>query len=147
MAALQVDTPIQLVLFDMAGTTVDDIVDGKPVVMVAMQAAFRELRGEDVPDASVTAIRGLETKEALRVLLVEQLGAEAPEPSTKAIDELYAAFKLELDKCLPRINQELHDASVTFSALQRVGIKVCVGSGFPQKTVDTIVETLGWRGM
>ena len=49
MAALQVDTPIQLVLFDMAGTTVDDIVDGKPVVMVAMQEAFRELRGEDVP--------------------------------------------------------------------------------------------------
>eukprot|EP01044_Picomonas_judraskeda_P030330 COSAG03_NODE_10870_length_624_cov_1.264762_1_plen_73_part_01 len=67
--SLALDTAVKLVLFDMAGTTVDDMVDGRPVVMVAMQAAFQQLRGEAVSDDSVTAIRGLEKKEALKVLL------------------------------------------------------------------------------
>ena len=138
--SLALDTAVKLVLFDMAGTTVDDLVDGKPVVMVAMQAAFQRLRGKALSDASVTAIRGLEKKEALKVLLIEQLGAGAPQPSSEVVDELYSAFKQELDTCLPRINQELPGASETFRALQSAGIKVCVGSGFPQSTVDTIVE-------
>lgn len=145
-ATALVGLDIQLVLFDMAGTTVDDMVDGKPAVMVAMQAAFQQLRGETVSDASVTAIRGLEKKEALKVLLVEQLGAGAAEPSPEAVDELYIAFKQELNRVLPRINQELPGASAAFRALKSAGIKVCVGSGFPQSTVDTIVGTLGWRG-
>lgn len=144
-ATLSPDANVQLVLFDMAGTTVDDMVDGKPAVMVAMQAAFQQVRGEAVSDASVTAIRGLEKKAALKVLLAEQLGVGAAEPSADTVDELYAAFKKELDKCLPRINRELPGASTTFRALQTAGIRVCVGSGFPQSTVDAIVETLGWR--
>ena len=57
---------VWLVVFDMAGTTVDDIVDGKPVVMVAMQAAFLRFTGTPIADDSVTAIRGLEKKAALK---------------------------------------------------------------------------------
>lgn len=37
---LACEVPLRLVVFDMAGTTVDDMVDGKPVVAVAMQSAF-----------------------------------------------------------------------------------------------------------
>ena len=142
--SLAVPVPPRLVLFDMAGTTVDDLVDGKPAVMVAMQAAFARVRGKAPPDASVTAIRGLEKRDALKVLLAEQLGAGAGEPAAEAVDELYAAFKEELDRCLPRINAELPGSSETFRALQAAGIRVAVGSGFPQATVEAIVAALGW---
>ena len=143
---LATETPVKLVVFDMAGTTVDDMVDGQPVVAVAMQGAFVRFSGSRVPESSITSIRGLEKKDALRKLLVEQSGEGAEPPTDATVDELYGLFEEELERCLPRIDKEIPGASDTFRALQASGVGVCVGSGFPQKTVDTIVHTLGWTG-
>ena len=143
---LATETPVKLVVFDMAGTTVDDMVDGQPVVAVAMQGAFVRFSGSRVPESSITAIRGLEKKDALRRLLVEQNGEGGEPPTDATVDELYGLFEEELERCLPRIDKEIPGASDTFRALQASGVAVCVGSGFPQKTVDTIVDTLGWTG-
>lgn len=132
---------VELVLFDMAGTTVDDMIQGKPAVAVAMQEAFSEFTGVPPSDAAVNGIRGLEKKAALAQLLEEQQGRPA---DTDAVEQLYRLFKERLAGCLPRINQEISGASACFAGLRDAGIKVCVGSGFPQATVDTIVERLGW---
>ena len=61
---------IKCAVFDMAGTTVDDMIDGEPLVSVAMRAAFAEV----LPDlgapgvAEINAVRGLEKREALALL-------------------------------------------------------------------------------
>ena len=64
---------VELVLFDMAGTTVDDMIEGKPAVGVAMQAAFSHVIGIAPSDDAINRIRGLEKRTALRQLLEEHM--------------------------------------------------------------------------
>lgn len=74
-------------------------------------------------------MRGLEKKEALRRLLEGQTGES---PAAAAVEQLYAVFKAELERVLPRIEAEIAGAGATFRALRAAGVAVAVGSGFPQ---------------
>lgn len=136
---------IQLVLFDMAGTTVDDVVDGSPLVIAAFRAAFRAHGGVEVSFEQANAVRGYEKKDALRRLVCSTRGISEDTVEASEVDALYAAFKVELDNLTNTLNTEIVGTTATFLELQRRGIKVCVGSGFPDSTVQAIVKNMGWK--
>ena len=60
------------------------------------------------------------------------------------VDLVYKTFEAELEKLSCRINSEITGTSACFQELRRRGIKVCVGSGFPEHVVESIVKNLGW---
>eukprot|EP00656_Telonema_subtile_P045578 TRINITY_DN51833_c0_g1_i1.p1 TRINITY_DN51833_c0_g1~~TRINITY_DN51833_c0_g1_i1.p1 ORF type:complete len:239 (+),score=54.38 TRINITY_DN51833_c0_g1_i1:162-878(+) len=127
---------ISVVLFDMAGTTVDDIVDGDPLVALAMRLAFERQRRAPPSSEAINAVRGLEKQEALRRLMGH--------PSESELDAVYQEFQTALDESLPLIDKELPGATQAFRRLKEAGISVYAGSGFPQHVVDTIVRNLNW---
>ncbi|XP_020892152.1 uncharacterized protein LOC110231471 [Exaiptasia diaphana] len=131
---------VELVVFDMAGTTVDDSVDGVPLVAVAMQEGFK-MHGLDISLTQVNKVRGMEKKEAIKNVLTN-LGQTESE-----VDDIFVDFKKSLNSHLQFINKEIPETSNVFKELRSNGVKVSVGSGFPHSVVETIVENLHWSGL
>lgn len=143
---------VQLVVFDMAGTTVDDSVNGLPLVAVAMQEAFRK-HGQEVSIDKVNEVRGMEKKNAIKNVLLalrkESQGEviEANFQEEDLVDAIFKDFKESLNTYLAFIDKEIPGTSETFRILRSKGVKISVGSGFPHSVVETIVKNLGWVGM
>lgn len=135
---------VELVLFDMAGTTVDDLVDGQPLVIAAFRAAFSAHDGSEVTFDQANAVRGYEKKEALRKLVGSTRGIEESAVDAVEVDKLFKIFCEELDKLTAFMNTEVIGTSATFECLRKHGVKICVGSGFPAHVVDGIVKNIGW---
>lgn len=128
---------IRLAMFDMAGTTVNDVVEGYPLVIGATKRAFAR-HGIVLPVEWINAQRGREKKEMIAGLLRESGG-----PAT-LLERIYATFLAELERGLAAVT-EIEGAGEVFQKLRRRGIKVGLGSGFPTDVVDKILSHLGWR--
>lgn len=145
-------TSIELVVFDLAGTTVDDSIAGLPLVTVAMKEAFKnhDIR---ITAEQVNPFRGMEKKEAIKNLLHESNHECILINDTRGTDENQAAvvetifkdFKAALDSHLVDIDKEIHGTTESFQFLQSKGIQIAVGSGFPHNVVVSLVEKLGWK--
>jgi phosphonatase-like hydrolase len=123
---------IRLVVFDMAGTTVDDVIDGVPLVLRSYDEAFRR-HGVEVPMDVLNDMRGRDKKE-----VIEELGGSKS-------SEIYKDFLAILHENTGRV-REIAGASDVFRALRAEGVKVALGSGFPATVTQEIVENLGWSG-
>ena len=133
--------PIQLAMFDMAGTTVNDKIDGHPLMVISMMRAFAKHGFEFVPDV-INKHRGKQKSEAIQTLLCEV--AELPSTDAERIgDGVYCDFLLELKNNLSSIS-EIDGATELFRYLKSKNIYVGVGSGFPMQVVQVIISQLGW---
>ena len=128
---------IKLAMFDMAGTTVDDVVDGHPLVIGATLRALAR-QGLSLTPKQVSAQRGREKRAMLRSLIQEAGGDE------RLLDAVYDAFLETLSAGLAGV-REMPGARETFAFLRERGVRVGVGSGFPADVVARIVDILGWR--
>ena len=135
---------VKLVVFDIAGTTLDDSVNGLPLVTVAMADAFRK-HGHDIHPDTVTKHRGLEKKDAIRGILAELSQPTGNDDSL--VGDIFTDFKASLDRHLSSVKSEIPGTSETFTKLSASGIKLAVGSGFPHRVVEDIVSRLGWRSV
>jgi phosphonatase-like hydrolase len=130
---------IQLVVFDIAGTTVRD--NGS--VAEAFINAFHDF-GFKVPREEVKKVMGFRKIEAVALLL----GKFYPEHKGDAvlIDRIHTLF---IDKMIAfyRNDEQLapfpHTLQV-FSALKQQGIKVALNTGFTRSITDTILHRLRW---
>lgn len=129
----------QLVVFDMAGTTVDDTINGLPLVAVAMQEALKK-HSIDVSVDEINKVRGMEKKDAIKTLLSN---IHHPDKN-QLIEPVFADFKSSLNSHLQFINKEIPGTSDVFKKLRSNGIKVAVGSGFPHAVVEAIAYNLQW---
>jgi phosphonatase-like hydrolase len=132
---------LQLAMFDMAGTTVNDRIAGTPLMVLSMTRAFAGY-GIELASADINRHRGKEKSEAVRTLLQENADVP-PSEIEQATEAVYADFLQELERNLANIT-EINGASELFGDLKSRGIGVGVGSGFPARVVDAIVEKLGW---
>lgn len=145
-------TTIELVVFDLAGTTVDDSIQGLPLVTVAMKEAFKDYGIEITPEA-VNQFRGMDKKEAIKNLLhvskttTNSSENKAIENENTVLENIFKRFKVILKSYLTDINKEIAGTTDTFYFLRSKGIKLAVGSGFPHDVVVTLVEKLGWKDM
>jgi len=128
-------------MFDMAGTTVNDKVDGHPLMVISMIRAFAKHEIELVPDL-INKHRGKQKLEAIQTLLRE-VAELSPADAERVGDGVYRDFLHELESNLSSIS-EIDGATELFRHLKSKDIYVGVGSGFPMQVVQAIVSQLGW---
>lgn len=133
--------PIQLAMFDMAGTTVNDKVDGHPLMVISMIRAFAKHGIELAPDI-INKHRGKQKSEAIQTLLKEAADL-SPTDVERVGNSVYRDFLHELENNLSAIS-EIDGTTELFRHLKSKDIYVGVGSGFPMQVVQTLVSQLGW---
>jgi phosphonatase-like hydrolase len=128
----------ELVVFDMAGTTVDD--NGQ--VPGAFAAALRE-QGIEVTADQIREVRGSSKREALRRLL--------PPTADQAdrVDQIYARFRTELaSRYASEGVRAIPGAEAVFISLRSRGVRVALNTGFDRDTTALLLDALGWsRGI
>ncbi|MBI2809155.1 MAG: HAD hydrolase-like protein [Planctomycetes bacterium] len=128
---------VDLVVFDMAGTTVYD----GDAVSDSFRAALSAVGV--VPDPiAVNNVMGLHKPEAIRILLA----AAGRTVSDQVVDAIHADFVQRMThyyKTDPAV-REVPGAAAVFRQLRAAGIKVALNSGFSRGIVDVILDRLGW---
>lgn len=130
---------IQLVVFDIAGTTVRD--NGS--VADAFITAFRDY-GFSMPVAEVKKVMGFRKMDAIALLL--EKFAPAHKDDAELIDRIHTHF---IDKMIGFYMNDvtlspLPHAEAVFYALKQRGIKVALNTGFTRSIADTILHRLRW---
>jgi phosphonatase-like hydrolase len=125
---------IDLVVFDMAGTTVQD--DGQ--VPAAFTAALAE-HGVPVGPDTIRSIRGASKREAIRRLLPAGAGGD------ELADVAYASFRAHLARLFADTARAVPGAEDTFAWLRRHDINVALNTGFDRDTTQMLLAALGWE--
>lgn len=115
----------------MAGTTVDDVIDGMPLVLRSYDDAFR-MHGVVVPMETLNDMRGRDKKEVINMLGGEKASV------------IYRDFVEMLTENVSKV-KEIHGTSETFRWLKDHGVAVGVESGFPATVTHDIVKHLRWE--
>jgi phosphonatase-like hydrolase len=124
---------LELVVFDMAGTTVED--SGQ--VPAAFAAALAE-QGVTVSAAEMTAVRGASKRQA-----VLELTPPGPDRADRAA-ATYAAFARQLARRFAAGVRPVPGAIETFAWLRERGIKIALNTGFDRDITDLLLAALGW---
>ncbi len=126
---------IGLVVFDLAGTTVDDGDAVNRCLRAALSAA-----GLTVSADAVNAVMGLPKPEAIRRLVGET-----------GFDDRVAAIHVDFAARITRFYAEdpsvveVRGAGETFAALRGAGIKVALNTGFDRAITRVLLGRLGWE--
>ena len=130
---------IELVVFDIAGTTVRD--NGS--VADAFIAAFRDF-GFEMPAEEVQKVMGFRKIDAIALLL--EKFAPAHKDDELLIDRIHTRF-IDTMISFYRDDQDLAafpHAEKLFATLRERGIKVALNTGFTRSITDTILHRLRW---
>lgn len=127
-------TPIDLVIFDMAGTTLED--GGQ--VPAAFTAALAE-QGVSVTAAQMNAVRGASKRQA--VLELTPPGANRTERAAAT----YASFKQHLAHSFAGSVRPIPGARETFAWLRERRIKIALNTGFDRDITNLLLAALGWN--
>ena len=133
-------TAIELVVFDMAGTTVRD--DG--VVEQAFQrAAERTGVADRMPwEDALQHVRDTMGQSKIEVFLHLADGDRA------AAERATAAFEAAYDELIAEQGaEEIPGARETIEQLRDAGLKVALTTGFAPVTRDALIDALGWRDL
>lgn len=131
---------IELVVFDMAGTTVHD----GDAVNSSFRAAMAT-RGVEADPAVVRTVMGLPKPEAIRILL-ERFGGGRIAATTDTIDTIHQDFTRRMCHYYatdPAV-REIPGASAAFATLRRAGIKIALNTGFFRPITTVLLQRLGW---
>lgn len=132
---------IELVVFDMAGTTVKD----KNYVGIAFHEAMKSY-GYQVEIEEINPIMGYEKPVAIKMMLEKYESGKA-----KITDELINAIHKQFVESMIRFYSTtdeiapLPNVEETFSALREAGIKIALNTGFSRDIADVIIDRLGWK--
>jgi phosphonatase-like hydrolase len=129
---------IELVVFDMAGTTVNDNDSVNGCLRQALEAA-----GVAVTAVQVNAVMGLPKPDAIRMLL-ERAGQPAPADRVAAVHDDFVARMLRFYAADPSV-YGIPGAVETFQRLRDAGLRVALDTGFNRPVIDVILQRLGWR--
>lgn len=129
---------IRLAVLDLAGTTVRD--DG--MVEAAFVEALRDVDagpGTDGYAGRLDALRVAMGRSKLQVF-AELLGDDArARQANRAFEGAYAAAVATGGL------EPIDGAPEALAALRAAGVLVCLSTGFSQRTLDALLDTLGWR--
>jgi phosphonatase-like hydrolase len=128
----------ELIVFDMAGTTVQ-VTNFVPDVF---REAFR-LMSIELSDQEISLVRGKSKREAILDLLQRHLGKEK---GRQTLDTVFDHFQNTL---LGRFENEnvtpIPGAETVFRQFRENGIKTALTTGFSQRITEILLEKLGWN--
>lgn len=120
-----------LVVFDMAGTTVRD----QGEVPAAFRGALEEF-GVPITAERIAKLRGASKRDGLRALLGP--GRE------KLLEAVYARFTELLREDYQRRAAAIEGAELVFARIRALGIAIALGTGFDRAIVTLLLEAVGW---
>ena len=128
---------IALVVFDMAGTTIED--SGQ------VPEAFTTVLGRHgiaITDDALAAVRGASKRDAIRHFVSRDHAAGIDALTDKIFNDFrdYLAGLFKAGGVKP-----VAGAAATFAWLRERGIKIALNTGFDRLTADLIVEAVGWK--
>jgi phosphonatase-like hydrolase len=131
--------PPELVVLDIAGTTVDE---GQHVYRVLGETA--RAHGASPSEADIARWHGSAKHEALQALLTARDGTPPDLEELAAVvadfrNRLIAAYTENPPHPLPGIPEAL-------ATLRGAGIRVALNTGFDRDIVDSLLNVLGWEG-
>lgn len=130
-------TPVQLVVTDLAGTTVED----PGLVLGAFRAGLAAVDAHGVTDAQLTALMGVDKREAFATLL----GLAQDDAAVDAALEVFVARTVS-DAAAGRY-APLPGVDRALRALEEAGVKVVFTTGFGREILDGILNANDWRGL
>ena len=130
---------IRLVVFDMAGTTVQD----DDCVNRCLRETLEEF-GLSVSVATVNEVMGLPKPEAIRRLIVSSSSADKLLPR---LDEIHESLVVRMRRFYETDSsvKEVPETSQVFARLHRAGIVTAVNTGFSRDIAQIIIDRLGWE--
>jgi phosphonatase-like hydrolase len=130
---------IQLVVFDMAGTTVKDKGEVQDCFFKAAEAT-----GLKAAAAQINSMMGWPKKQVFQTLWREQLGEEHPDYLSK-VETSFTRFKEVLEDHYRTKAVEPTDGCLElFAWLKSQSIKVALNTGFYREVTNIILHKLGW---
>jgi phosphonatase-like hydrolase len=136
---MRIEPPIELIIFDMAGTTVSE---GGAVYQCLRDTL--EANGLEIPANSVHEVKGMDKYEALRILIEKSDMREELLPGLDAIHEDFVERMIEFYRGDPSVG-EVPGTSETFRRLRQAGVKVALNTGFSRDIAQTLIDRLGWE--
>jgi len=126
--------PVELIVFDVGGTTIRDTVN-----VAAVFAAALERHGIVAPPGKVRESRGASKREVIAKLVT---GANVEtDPG-----DVYRTFqKLLIDAFRTRGAEVVPGIEATFGQLRAQGIQIVLATGFDRQVMDGVMEQLGWE--
>jgi phosphonatase-like hydrolase len=134
-------TPIKLVVFDIAGTTVKDAGNIKEAFASAC-ADFNI----SIPDDAINKVMGWRKIDAIKMLL-QQYHPSVLENNADLIEQIHKNFTSRMvdfynnDETLVPLPHAVN----TFAALRQQGIKVALNTGFSKIITTAILKKLQWE--
>ena len=140
--------PIELVVFDLAGTTVDD---GTGTVLQALVEAVRE---HDLPGTrdELNALMGMNKREVFGILSARRAGdpwhdvAAESAAVSRASEAALETFLGRMRAAYERHLAPIPGAEETFAFLRARGVKIATDTGFDRTINAIIMERLDWPG-
>jgi phosphonatase-like hydrolase len=132
---------IELVVFDMAGTTVSD----KNFVGIAFQRAMGS-KGYNIAIEDVNPLMGYEKPLAIRMML-ENFEADQAMITDALIADIHSHFvngMISFYKTTDEISP-LPNVEETFNVLREKGVKIALNTGFSRNIAEVIIDRLGWE--
>ncbi|HEU0175853.1 MAG TPA: phosphonatase-like hydrolase, partial [Blastocatellia bacterium] len=136
---MRIEPLIELVVFDMAGTTVSE---GGAVYQCLSDTL--EANGLEIPANSMLEVKGMDKYEALRILIERSAMREQLLPGLDAIHEDFVERMIEFYRSNPEVG-EMPGASETFRRLRQAGVKVALNTGFSRDIAQTLIDRLNWE--
>ena len=132
----------ELVIFDMAGTTVED--RGQVPTAFAETLAANDIT---ITADDIARVRGASKRQAIRSLLPPSLreDAAARQAFDAEADRIYAEFGDKLSNSYRKGGvRPVAGAELVIRELRARGIKVALTTGFDHNIVTLLLSTLGW---
>ncbi|MGK9124525.1 phosphonatase-like hydrolase [Olivibacter sp. SA151] len=129
---------IKMVVFDMAGTTVDE----DNIVYKTLQKAINEAGFDFSLEQVLAEGAGKEKKQAIRSILARYENIE----NEGLVDSIYESFRQQLDQAYER--EEIvpqKNAEELFRALKERNILVVLNTGYDRITAQSIIDKLRWK--
>jgi phosphonatase-like hydrolase len=127
----------ELVVFDLAGTTIEDSGQVPEAFLAALLA-----HGVDATAETVDGIRGASKREAFTHLLA---AVSDERPLAARVEATYATFQRELaERFGARGVHAVPGAVETFAWLRARGIRFVLNTGFDRDTTRLLLAALGW---
>jgi phosphonatase-like hydrolase len=131
---------IELIVFDIAGTTVKD--NGE--IVFAFQQAMKE-KGYDIPGKKIKPLKGYKKTDAIRMMLqvYEPESLKITEDFINAIHERFLQLMIEHYSTTEKV-EPLPNAEEVFAYCKSNGIKIGLDTGFSNDITNVIIDRLGW---
>lgn len=129
---------IQLVVFDMAGTTIDE----QNAVYKAIHQALNEAGHECSLELVLEIAAGKEKFQAIKDVITQLNGTT---PSDELVKSIHIDFKQKLDAVYASgIACAMPDAETVFETLRTQNIKIALNTGYSREVAMLLMQQLGW---